>query len=270
MKVRTIVAAASTSLFFATVAAAQPAQPQPRPAQPPRVQVQIGQPTQPGQRVQRHPMMTTDQKLATCLAISNQEEIAIAQFAQDKAQNNDVKSFAQTLAQDHRNFLNKLKKWAPEAARDGYLDEGNRNVNRTSGQSAVQQVKDEITEAKPATVGQEVAADEVNPDQIGHLDITQLHRELAEECIRHAKMEMNQKEGKEFDRCFVGHQIGKHAEMKVKLIVFERHATGDLKQVIADGIEVTERHKRRAEELLKQLERSDPRQTRLERGEIEK
>ena len=47
----------------------------------------------------------SEQALATCVAIANQEEIAISQFAQDKVQNEKVREFAKMMVKEHTAYL---------------------------------------------------------------------------------------------------------------------------------------------------------------------
>lgn len=201
---------------------------------------------QPGQSQagQRASWQNTDQALATCVAIGNQEEVAIAKFAAEKAKHKDVKEFAAMLVKDHQAFNQKLKKYAPEATQDGYLTDkdssGSDGNRRASSPNAIQQT---------------AATDEKAGGQA--VDFIQLHREVAEECIKAAKSGMSKKDGAEFDECFIGYQIAMHASMKNKLVVFERHVSDDLKQVLAAGVATTEMHMKKAEQIMKKLEDAD-------------
>src|SRR5688572_11371786 len=46
-----------------------------------------------------------DQHIAVCLLLGNQEEVALGQFAQDRAQHPEVKQFAQMMAQEHQEAI---------------------------------------------------------------------------------------------------------------------------------------------------------------------
>ncbi len=52
-------------------------------------------------------------------------------------------------------------------------------------------------------------------------------------------------------------QLAAHAGMQTKLTVFQRHATGELKNVIADGLEKTKKHMKVAQNLMEQLDEND-------------
>ena len=260
MKFFTLVAVAACgfSLSFASPTLAQQAQP----TQTKSTQTQQGQEqrqaVQVGQRTAWH---NADQTLATCVAIGNQEEIAIAKFAEEKAHNPEVKDFARMLVKDHQAFLQKLQKFAPEATREGYLNEkgkptendDEKTSSKPSSRVQTAGAKQEDVDANRAAKSlQQTAGTRENPNE-NQVDVVQLHRELAEECIRATKEGLSKKDGKEFDECFIGQQIAAHAAMKTKLVVFERHLTGDLKQLLADGAETTEKHMKKAESIMKQL-----------------
>ncbi|WP_010583406.1 DUF4142 domain-containing protein [Schlesneria paludicola] len=212
-----------------------------------------------GQVGHRAHWKNADQTLATCVAIGNQEEVAIAKFAEEKASSREVKDFAKMLVSDHQAFLKKLEKYAPDAARDGYLMEQPQSASNdaTKAPGGVQVRVQPAGGANPAANStnaiQQTAGVEINTDGPA-IDFIQLHRELASECIRASKEELGKKDGKKFDECFIGYQIAKHAEMKTKLTVFERHASGDLKQLFADGRETTEKHMKKAESIMKDLD----------------
>lgn len=242
----------SAGLGFASLAVAQENQknsvePQ-QPARQPAVQV--------GQRAH---WKNSDQSLATCVAIANQEEVALAKFAEEKANSREVKDFAKMLVSDHQAFLKKLEKYAPEAARDNYLTEQHQTASNdaTKAPGGVQVRVQPAGGANPAATTtnpiQQTAGVEINAGAPG-IDFVQLHREIANECIRTSKDELSKKDGKKFDECFIGHQIAKHAEMKTKLTVFERHASGELKDLFASGRETTEKHMQKAESIMKDLD----------------
>lgn len=82
----------------------------------------------------------TEQHIAQCLALDNQEEVILAKFAQEKSKNEEVTQFAKMLADEHQAVLKKLSKHAPEASREGYLTGGRTeqanprsDANRTPG-----------------------------------------------------------------------------------------------------------------------------------------
>ena len=219
-----------------------------------------------GQVGQHAPGQNTDHMLATCVAIGNQEEVAIAKFAADKAQHKDVKEFALMLVKDHQAFNQKLQKFAPEATQDGYLmEKGGKTVD---GDQRTSSTKPKASASEPGSIQQTSATKDNSEGQ--SLDLVQLHRELAQECIHSAMTGMSKKDKSEFDECFIGYQIAMHAGMKNKLTVFERHVSEDLKQVLAAGIEKTEMHMKKAEQIMKKLASVDSTTAKKERSDDSK
>jgi len=223
----------------------------------PAVNVQVGAPA--GQ----HGTMNKEHSLASCIAISNQEEVALARIAEDKAKSKEVKEFAQMLEKDHQAFLQKLAKFAPEAARDGFLmertqDQGNRQSSTTQPRPDVNVQVAGGAQQNQQRDGQKIQQTAGTQDQgrAPHLEFMSMQKEIAQECLAAAKAKMTKEDGEKFDRCFIGHQIVMHEVMKAKLTVFQRHTSGELNQLISKGLETTESHLKKAEDIMKDLEKS--------------
>jgi len=198
-----------------------------------------------------------DQMVASCVAIENQEEIAIARFAEDKTKNDDVKEFARMLIKDHSGFLQKLEKFAPEATQEGYLERGQAGLNATDRPQRVGEVTDKGL-AKPNIVQRVAAKPPLDTHEQG-VDPVALHREIAQQCLADSEAMLNKKNGSKFDECFVGMQIAKHAAMKSKLTVLQRHASGELAELLSAGAKTTQMHLDHAEKLIQQLADADNR-----------
>lgn len=248
---------------------------------PPKTQPKTNTPPQGGNPAsntadQRTYWRSGDHFLATCVAIANQEEIAISRFAEKKLSDGDVKKFAQMLIDDHTEFLSKLQQFAPEATQQGFLAErapgGERaaapppqrtpQAQATNPQRANPQTNPQRTNpaanapaTNPNATQRTAAKPNLEQDNLP-FDLLQLDREMAEQCLANAEDKLSQEKGKQLDECFVGMQIGMHAAMKSKLEVFERHATGELKNVLAQGLKTTASHLKRAEELMDDLRSS--------------
>ena len=110
------------------VLAQNPGQP-PQPGTQPRTTVTPG-----GQpRAQAGGLTTVDNAIASCLALGNQEEIALARFAQDSAKSKEVKEFAKMMSDEHKAALQKLRQIAPQVATVGD------NLEAGANQDAAQQ-----------------------------------------------------------------------------------------------------------------------------------
>jgi len=84
--------------------------------------------------------------------------------------------------------------------------------------------------------------------------LLQIDRQIADTCTSMARDKLSQKTGAEFDKCFVGAQLGGHIHMLAALTVISERAGGELRQVATDAKVTVEKHLQRAEELAKQLE----------------
>lgn len=214
-----------------------------------------------------------DHFLASCVAIDNQEEIALARWAEQKLQSNEAKEFAGMLVKDHSEFLTKLQQHAPEATKEHFLTsagsgqrpEGQRRNDRDQTNRNETSAKEGVRDPTQPTPQPDATADRnpVDKQSTGirnnnessnlNVDLMQLHREIAEQCLANTKEMLGKKSDEERDACFIGLQIAKHAAMKTKLEVFQRHATGELKELLAQGASVTSNHMEHAEKLMKQL-----------------
>lgn len=215
------------------VAPARPGAVQPGAVQPGAVQSGTAQ------------VQVNEQSMAACIAIENQEEVAIAQYASEKTKNSDVKQFAKMLVDDHQAFLKKLQRFTPEASRDTLASQTN------SPQSKIQPAGG----AKPQQPGQAIqqTAAKIDAQAGTAVDLIQLHREVAQECLANSKKKMADIDADKFDLCFIGHQIVMHEAMKTKLTVIQRHSSGEFAELLSGGIEATEKHLQQAEKIMEQL-----------------
>lgn len=199
----------------------------------------------------------TQQSMAACVALSNQEEVSLAEFASDKTKNDDVKDFTKHLISDHQAFLKKLQKFTPEASRNS-LDEGSRDG---SGRAAADDNQRQPARPIQQTAGQQPQPQGAAPMQ--QVDMIQLHREIAQQCLADSKKKLSKEDADKFDKCFIGHQIGKHEAMKTTLTVLQRHASGEFAQLLAEGIDTTDKHQKQAEKIMDGLknDKSDRRVT---------
>ena len=115
-----LAALAAGALAMSTIAVAQqreqPRQPnESQEAQPERRTITPG-----AQRETAGDASKADAQLAACLIIGNNKEVALAQFAQQHAQDPGVKEFAQQMSQDHEQCAAELQKFAEQG---GYREQ---------------------------------------------------------------------------------------------------------------------------------------------------
>lgn len=194
-----------------------------------------------------------DHCFASCVALGNQEEVALGQIGAKTSSNEDVKKFAEMLVKDHTMYLTKLQKFAPEASKAGYLgtDKEEASVDERKAVRQVAATDDADTDTKVQT------AEGKSPKHAAR-DMQQVERELAVQCLTSSKEALEEKSGAEFDKCFIGMQIAKHMGMRDKLIVYQRHASSELAPLFAAGQKKTEEHLAKAKEIMKSLEQGSP------------
>ncbi len=166
----------------------------------------------------RNASASVDNYLANCLLIKNRGEIELNQFAEGRAQKDDVKEFAQQMVKDHQQLGQKLER----------LANNDRNANRD------------------AALNQLIAID----------------RQIAEKCGQMTRAKLEDASEKEFDKCFIGSQIGAHMQMLAGLEVISDQASGELQQIAQDAKSTVKQHLEHAEKLMKELESADTRQAR--------
>ena len=294
MKSRAIAIAAGLGLC-AAYAVAQVNQPigQPVPPAQPGQPSQFGQPSQPGQampteRMQNMPRTTTgtiqapptargeaadvDQFFAACMLTKNQCEIEMARFAAERAQNPQVKQFAQTLINDHSQLLPKLQQLAgsqpnpldAERTRMGGLATGvgadrdpanqpsptrQSTTTGTTGQTSA-------TSSYGQAIGQTAAGGDTTVQKLIAID-----KQIAERAKESFHEKLQQKQGAEFDECFVGAQIVGHMQMLAALDVLKNQSAGQLKQIAQEAEPKVRQHLQEAEKLAEQLRSSSTKQT---------
>jgi predicted outer membrane protein len=212
-----------------------------------------------------------DRFLASCLLAKNQAEVELSELAQQKAENSEVKQFAQMMIQDHRKMIEKLQPLT------GMQAGTNRGVSGSFGtQPGTERTNDttvlpgspgagqtippsERTAAVPpagpatdtttgvATTDRMAAGGAVN-------QLIQIDKQINDRCLQMAKNELQQKSGAEFDKCFVGGAIFAHSKALAALEVIGQQTQGPLAQIAQEAQPNVKEHLDHAKQLMKQLE----------------
>jgi predicted outer membrane protein len=208
-----LAALAAGALAMSTIAVAQQReQPrQPNQAQPERRTITPG-----AQQETSGDASKADAQLAACLIIGNNKEVALAQFAQQHAQDPGVKEFAQQMIQDHEQFAAELQKFA---AQGGY-NEQQLAVRATASERATAQdqpgAADEAQQRRAARDPQldpndQATARRQTGDQEG-VDFVSLKQEIAQQCLESASAALSEKPESEFDKCYHLAGAGAHGD----------------------------------------------------------
>lgn len=249
-------------MVLGSIAAAQqtqPRQPNVRPG------TQPGQPgtVQPGVNQQQH--QQADQQIAALIATCNRNEVETAKFALSKLQSSEAKEIATMLIKDHTEAANKFSKWAGQAANvnpggqptTGNREDGRREDGRREERREDRRDNDQSKAAPaPAQNNAALAANQqprvaLKP-AMGGLDWVAVHQEIADESLASCKKELSRYEGNEFDKAFLGHQIGGHMMAAANLKVLKRHASSQLGSEIDDALATTESHLKKIRDLMEE------------------
>jgi len=217
--------------------------------------------------------------MAACLLFGARNEIEMGKLAQDKAKSDDVKEFAAKMVKDHSQQSDKLTRLAgnlagADTARGGSGSDVRREVRRVPAEEGRQEAREDRKEGRDdarATgdrterrEGREDARDDRRDNRQDRTTTTTtgrgqglnwvaVHHEIADQCLQSSKKELGNKEGHEFDQCYMGMQIAAHMHMLDTLKAFKNHATGELQQDIDDSIDTTESHLKHAKKIMDDL-----------------
>src|SRR5262245_17417432 len=195
----------------------QPVQPgqQLQPGQPAQPRQQFGQQEQPGRQGQGS---TADQQIAACLVGQISNEIEIAQLAESKAQNAEVRQFAQQMVRDHTPSRDALRQLAGPLAAEGTQQRGIETAGRAGA---------------------------------GGLDWVGIHKEIGQKCLETVKKELSAKQSGEFEQCFMIQQAMAHTMMVDELSVLRNHASNELRQRLDKDLQTAQQHLQTAKDLAK-------------------
>lgn len=214
-----------------------------------------------------------------CLIGGNLAEIALARIAEQRATDPEVKKFAQQMIEEHTAFLNKLR--GETSANSGQTTPGQNMAGqaRTEQNTTSQTTEPQSREGKPGLdinvpgAGVHIQAGDTkdsretpdgnrraNPQMAGGArQFLQIMKEVETQCLQTKTNELSQKEGSQFDRCYIGGQMAAHMKMADELSVFSRYATGDLQPILQEGLQTTKQHLAHVKQLAERLENATPR-----------
>ncbi|MEX2310803.1 MAG: DUF4142 domain-containing protein [Pirellulales bacterium] len=201
--------------------------------------------------------------LAECLLAKNEAEVEFGQFAQQQAQNPQVKEFAQRMVQDHRKLIQQLQ---PLAGGQAATERSASTSITTTSQVDAQRQASETTRlpgspgAGQATPGATsatqslTATDRPANQQNDALNrLAQIERQITERHAQTLREELQQKRGAEFDQAFVGSQIAEHMHMLAALEVIAQQGPERLQQIAQQAQPTVEQHLQHAKQLKQQL-----------------
>lgn len=180
-----------------------------------------------------------NKQIAVCLTLGNEAEVALAEFAEQRTQNPEVKRFAQKMIEQHRQAVSKIQQAAPETV----------GLSLQVRSEAARSASTPASGVRPASAEEPIAANNAGSDQ----RMVQMAKQIAQECLNLTEQELAQKQGAEFDKAYIGQQVGAHLGMLAQLRGSKSFASGELQQVIAESEQVTQEHLAEAKRIKTQL-----------------
>jgi predicted outer membrane protein len=200
-----------------------------------------------------------DQFLAACLLEKNKCEIEFAKLAQQQSQNPQIKEFAQMLEQDHQKIVQQLEPLAgSQASQTSTRVESQTRVSATGQNEAQRQAADSTR--LPGSSATDQATRQTHTAAYGSQEMSgpigqlaQIEKQIGQRKKQAMLDELQQKSGAEFDKCYVGSQVGAHMEAVATLEVLSQQQ-GELAQAAQQALPTVQQHLDHAKQLAKQLE----------------
>jgi predicted outer membrane protein len=228
-----------------------------------------------------------DQYVAACLAVANANEIAMAEFAKDRVQNERMKNFVTMIMSDHEKGLEKARQHAPQHAevinqlrrqtqtrtdRDGAGRDQRDGTGRQTGQAdqpGQGDQRDQLGQAgQPGQSGQPGQPGQLSQPGIGggaqdqtftadragmggqNMDVLlQIDREAAEISRQMMIKELERKSGTEFDKDFLKAQVGSHILLVSKLQAVQPHVSERMRSFVDESLSDAKKHLEEARNL---------------------
>lgn len=216
--------------------------------------------------------VTVEQAIAKKLMMANKAEIELAELAQQKSKNQQVTQFADQLASDHEQVLQKLKQW--ETQKEGQVDRerSSRSGNQTPRQQTGNQTEDQPNQdtgsknpQRDRLLGQGQNQD--REQQRGNRGMRNtvpqalcaIMEKASSNCQQMTKQMLQNYEGADFDMAFVGQQTIAHMTLLAELRAIEEQDLGQLSQIAGKAATTTESHLEKLKQLARELENNSTR-----------
>lgn len=186
--------------------------------------------------------------LAAKLMLANECQVKMGEMAAKKAESKEVKELAEMLKQGHQNLNKELKQAMPQLESVASLSSSD-NRNDRAQEGAYQARRPNYDERNAAAGGDQFLSGA--SQQL--LDIT---RRAADEHHRAVTETLGEKEGKDFDRCFLATEIGAHQWMLAELKAIQGiDQQQEFTRIVKDAEQKVEKHLEKAKELAKKMEK---------------
>ena len=183
---------------------------------------------QDGQKKQQNRLQSI---LATGLINANKGEIELGKMAQQRAENDQVKAFAQHMVEQHSKVVEKLTSFKSSLNSndsDSKSTDGNKKgQNKLAGQGNGQnQNNAQAQNATPAPLTQLVS----------------IMQDTCKKNLEMTKNDLSNMKGKDFDMAYIGQQCGAHTAMLAQLQALKGIGNQDMQALVEAATKETQEH----------------------------
>ncbi len=200
------------------------------------------------------------ENLARCLLLSDQGQVLIGDFALERAQNPEVRQFAQAMVKNHNEWIAKLEPFVPDAPNTDALnkrvyaiftelksEKGTVPVTSETGETSRKaEVPALATNGSEKTTGMEAK-------HFMHM-IPAMQQQMVENCVAYTQWEFSQLDKNQFDKAYIDWQIFSHINALAKLKTLQNFAPAKLKPIIESETTAVQSNLEQAKNICKQLQ----------------
>jgi predicted outer membrane protein len=206
------------------------------------------------------------------LLAKNKCEVEFAQLAQQQSQNPQVKEFAKMLEQDHQRIVQQLEQLAGgQAGQTTTRTESQFQSTSASGQNDAQRQPSDTARLPGSPGATQTTRTETQTEAYGSQEMSgpfaqlaKIEKQIGERQKQAMLDELQQKSGVEFDKCYIGSQVGSHMQSLAALEVISQQQ-GKLAQAAQQALPTVQQHLDHAKQLAKQLESGSQARSQAER-----
>ncbi len=192
-----------------------------------------------------------EKEIAACKLVECRNEVELAKFALTKAQNPQVKEFADKMIKDHGEACKELEKWAGDYK--AVKVEGKEATTKTETEKEKSGARLELQTKKGGVVGVDFNAGATHTAG-GALNWASIHQEMSAKCLAAAKKELGEKEGADFDKCYMGMQIGAHQKTIIADEVLVKYVSAESREKLEKCKATATEHLETAKSIMKTLD----------------
>jgi len=177
-----------------------------------------------------------------------------------------TQSESRDTANDHNAISTPNGAPAATAGTQSQIGSDTANDHNAAGQGQINPAPGSFKQ--PGTVGrrfggQMVEQNEMAGRRTAAYQFATIMEEVANQAQQSVQRELSQKEGAQFDRCYLSRQVMDHMWLVDALTVFERNSSPGLQPILQEGLQSAQQHLVHAKSLLARIEQGQAKSTAL-------